>query len=121
MGSVDWLLVVEDDEDTRETLRDVLGDHGYEVVTAANGREALDLLAERPAPLPRLILLDLTMPMMSGWQLATHLQEHHEYRRIPLCILSATAGLAPFGLRSLRKPIDLDLLVTTVAEYFARH
>src|ERR1044071_1184503 len=60
------ILVVEDDSAIREVLTDVLESEGYQVLNAANGREAIQLL--RSSTLPCLILLDLMMPVMNGWQ-----------------------------------------------------
>src|SRR5579863_6011707 len=59
-----YLLVIEDDQDVRDTLCDVLRDDGYEVVSAANGQEALTYLNSHPPP--SMILLDLMMPVMTG-------------------------------------------------------
>jgi two-component system nitrogen regulation response regulator NtrX len=60
---IDTILIVDDEESIRKSLKDILGDEGYEVVTAASGREALDLLAEAQ---PSLALLDIAMPEMDG-------------------------------------------------------
>jgi CheY-like chemotaxis protein len=61
------ILIVEDDRDIAETVADILDDRGYAVVLAANGREALNLI-ENGRETPALILLDLTMPVMDGWE-----------------------------------------------------
>ena len=66
------VLVVDDDPDIRETLRDVIEMEGFAVVTAADGREAMDRL--RMGLRPSLIVLDLMMPRMSGWDLLTALR-----------------------------------------------
>jgi two-component system, NtrC family, nitrogen regulation response regulator NtrX len=60
---IDTILIVDDEESIRKSLKDILGDEGYEVVTAASGREALDVLAEAQ---PSLALLDIAMPDMDG-------------------------------------------------------
>ena len=65
------ILVIDDDDAIRESLRDVLGDAGYEVAVARDGREALAMMTPRPA----LLLVDLMMPELDGWELTC------EYRR----------------------------------------
>lgn len=65
------VLVVDDDSEGREMLADILVHQGYRVFEAANGRQALDQLATR-ADAARLILLDLDMPVMNGWEFLDH-------------------------------------------------
>src|SRR5579862_4602951 len=65
-GTCSGILIVDDDPDIRDSLKEVLEDEGYEVNGVANGREALDYL--RKSPRPCVILLDLMMPVMDGWQ-----------------------------------------------------
>ena len=61
------VLVVEDDTDLRESLSQALRDHGFTVTPASNGKQALDLL--RAGTRPTVILLDLMMPILNGWEL----------------------------------------------------
>ena len=86
------VLVVDDDPDIRETLRFVLEDAGYPVYTAENGREALEVLADAQ-PLPGLILLDLMMPVMNGWQLRMELLKDQRLARIPVVVISGAANV----------------------------
>ena len=72
MSATELVLVVDDDEGIREMVEIALSDEGYEVMTAPHGAAALDLLQERP---PSLILLDMRMPVMDGWQFA---QAYHQ-------------------------------------------
>ena len=65
----EFILVVDDDAEIRESLSDLLSDEGHRVRAAANGKEALELLRQTPAPC--MILLDLMMPVMNGWQFVT--------------------------------------------------
>jgi CheY-like chemotaxis protein len=104
------VLVVDDDDAIREVVAEVLRDEGYGVICAANGAQALDALGR--GPLPHLILLDLMMPVMSGWELLEHLQQHDDMCRIPVVVVSAMA--APGVSEHLSKPIELDLLLETV-------
>jgi CheY-like chemotaxis protein len=114
------VMVVEDDHAIRETLAEVLEEEGLEVTWATNGAEALRLL--RAAPAPRLILLDLMMPVMDGWELRKALQEDPALARIPVVIISAdnalpqkASALAVDGY--LAKPFRLDALLSTVHRY----
>jgi CheY-like chemotaxis protein len=112
-----YLLVIEDDQDVRDTLSEVLRDEGYDVVTAANGQEALDFLHGHPPP--RLILLDLMMPVMNGSQFRARQMADARLAQIPTVVLTAVdrgwQGNPLFEkCRTLRKPLDLDLLLTTV-------
>ena len=112
------VLVVEDDHDVRVTLRGVLEDEGYEVMTAANGKDALALL-EHADPKPALILLDLMMPIMDGWQLVETLRAQELFAAIPFIVHSAFVDLGlPDGASAvLRKPIDVDNVVALVNKH----
>ncbi len=111
------VLVVDDDADLRETLRDVLQDEGYRVETTANGREALDrLLARDP---PRLLVLDLMMPVMDGWQVLEELARNAALSWIPVVIISAGKSRlegvrAPRVHEFMSKPLDYHRLVSTI-------
>ncbi len=106
------ILVVDDDAGIRDALATTLGDAGYEVVTAVDGRDALARLSPRPA----LILVDLMMPELDGWELIGELQRTAPLADIPICVLSAIASHAPPEARAvLHKPVDLDELLATVA------
>ncbi|HEY8553696.1 MAG TPA: response regulator [Burkholderiales bacterium] len=114
------LLLVEDEPDIRESLRDLLADAGYPVLTAANGHEALECLrtsAERPA----LILLDLMMPTMGGSTFLERLKEEpDDVAAIPVVVLSAAKDSAtrhPATVGRIEKPIDLDELLECVKRY----
>jgi CheY-like chemotaxis protein len=110
------VLIVEDDPDIRESVRQLLELEGYETATAENGQEALALLAriERPC----VILLDLMMPVISGWQLLEVLKRDATLADIPVVITSAVASsqIPPGATRVLRKPIPVPLLLSVVRE-----
>ena len=111
---------MEDDRDLGEALSDVLRDEGYFVAIAGDGREALDRL--RREPRPSLILLDLTMPVMNGWQFRAEQREDPILSRIPVVILSAGEHLAeqmvPLGIKDyVHKPIELQQLLRTIEHY----
>jgi CheY-like chemotaxis protein len=109
------LLLVEDDEDLRSAMADALGDLGYQVLEAGNGKEALQLARARA---PSLILLDLMMPIMDGWTFLRRRAEDVELSAIPVVVLSAQhdedfpadGGVLLF----LRKPPDMPGLVAII-------
>jgi len=111
------VLVVDDDPDILQTLGLCLSSEGYRVLMAANGKEALDILErERPS----VILLDLMMPVMDGWQFVAEM-DHRGRRDVPLLILSADRSVQGHAqqLRAsghLAKPFDLDELLGKVQQ-----
>jgi CheY-like chemotaxis protein len=116
------VLLIEDDGDLREALSQILRDEGYEVVGAAHGREALDKL--RGGQRPCVILLDLTMPVMNGWQFRAEQREDPVLSRIPVIVISAghdlPAQLTVLGLEEyVRKPIRLETLLDSLARHCA--
>jgi CheY-like chemotaxis protein len=116
------ILIVEDDSDLREALSAVLRDEGYTVAMAADGREALDCL-RRQSP-PSLILLDLTMPVMNGWQFRAEQRQDPALSGIPVVVLSAGDRLAeqmvPLGITDyVRKPIELKQLLRLIERHCA--
>jgi CheY-like chemotaxis protein len=115
------ILIVEDDALIQDMLTDFLEDEGYQTARAANGLEALTHL-RKEIILPCLILLDLNMPIMTGWQFRHHQQQDPVLASIPTVIVSALRNLkndllspAPAGL--LEKPVDFDKLLSTVEQY----
>src|SRR6516165_4861574 len=91
------VLVVEDDHDVRVAVRLVLEDEGYQVDSVTDGRRALEHL-ERSAQLPDLILLDLMMPGMDGWDFAARLRANPRLCSIPVVVVSAFDELPPAGI-----------------------
>src|SRR5579863_9231332 len=96
------VLVVEDDDDIRESVALVLEDEGYQVDVAVNGRDALALLA-RIAP-PSVALIDLRMPIMDGVQLIEAMRADPRYRSVRLIAFSAGSTAVPSGVPLLKKP-----------------
>lgn len=115
------ILIVEDDTSIRDMLSECLADEGYTTVAVSDGQQGLDLLRASPA-LPGLILLDLAMPVMSGWEFLEIQQGDPRLAPIPLIVLSADSSvvkrsaLGP-GVRVLAKPVDINTLIDTVAGY----
>jgi CheY-like chemotaxis protein len=112
------VLVIEDDASLRQTIQEVLEIEGYRVVTAADGEEALAQL-DRAAP--SVILLDLMMPRMNGYQFAEALASRPRYATTPIVLLTAD-GRAPEKASDvnatgwLNKPFSIDDLVRAVDE-----
>jgi two-component system, chemotaxis family, chemotaxis protein CheY len=109
------VLVVDDDPDIRELLFTALEDEGFEVVPAGNGREALTIIQSFR---PDVIVLDLMMPVMDGWQFANELRARDE--EIPLVLLSAARDLkthakALAAADIIEKPFDLAELLPKIA------
>jgi CheY-like chemotaxis protein len=111
------VLIVEDDDSIRETLRIVLETHGYSVSTAANGKEGIDLLLK--TPLPCLILLDLMMPVMDGWSFVEALEQETALAAIPVVVVTAfsEAKRSIKAKEIIKKPVDIDLLLSVVKRY----
>jgi CheY-like chemotaxis protein len=123
------ILVVEDDEDIRESLQGFLEARGYEVVAVNHGREALEHLQRLPRP--ALILLDMAMPVMDGHRLLTLRKENEGFRGVPVVIISA--GMAAMNPRDralyaanynvaffLKKPADPQQLVEVIERHALR-
>ncbi|MFP2931075.1 response regulator [Pyxidicoccus sp. 3LG] len=109
-------MVVDDDVDVRESVSQALEDLDYPIVTATNGREALDLLRELTSA-PRVILLDLMMPVMNGWQFLEERQKDAALVAIPVVVMTATADETVWAMHVsllLRKPVSYEQLVEAV-------
>ena len=119
--SLDYdVLVVEDDDDCREVLSSLLGEEGYRVQTAASGAEALDALARMSGP-PRLLLLDLIMPGMSGFEFLRAMRRAPLLARVPVVVHSGLgedpALDPPPGITCwLRKPVQIDALLNVTRQ-----
>jgi len=114
------VLVVDDDDDIRTTIRDVLEDQGFTVTCAANGRVALEMLISGQSK-PSLILLDLTMPEMDGWTFRQEQQKVPRLAQIPVVLFSghhdaARAAQSLNAVALMTKPLRLDGLVTLVEQ-----
>jgi CheY-like chemotaxis protein/DNA-binding transcriptional regulator YiaG len=113
------VLVVEDEHEIRSAVQELLEGEGYQVFVAENGHQALDLLATMPAP--RVIVMDLLMPVMNGWELLQMLKKDSRFAGIPIVVLSAVADFSPGPepARFVRKPLDVDSLLSAVHELAA--
>jgi CheY-like chemotaxis protein len=111
------VLLVEDDVDVREAVSDTLQDAGYRVLSARHGKEALELLRSGGSR-PCLILLDLMMPVMDGWQFRELQSKDPALSDIPVVALSAHGGLHALDAADhLRKPVQLRALMEVVQRF----
>ena len=111
-GPIARVLVVDDDADVRTLLGTALADEGYEVLTAGDGAEAIELVRRRP---PDLILLDLMMPRVSGWSFT------EQYARLPgphapiIVVTAASSTVLRFPEQGVQrvvpKPFSVDALL----------
>ena len=108
------VLVVEDERDLRDTVAEVLECEGYHVAKAADGLEALQLARATP---PCLILLDLMMPVMNGWQVMEALGGDRRLSSTPVVIVSASHDPPPGARGFLAKPFQIDELVAIVLRF----
>jgi CheY-like chemotaxis protein len=113
------ILVVDDYADARSSVRDALEERGYGVVEAAHGQEALDVLVSSAPHSIELILLDLQMPVMDGWQLLRLLKSYVGLRQIPVLVVSAHEprlheAAHPRVIGVLHSPYRIDHLLDLV-------
>jgi CheY-like chemotaxis protein len=112
------VLIVEDDDDLREMMAQLLALEGFGSETAANGREALEYLSK--GDFPEVILLDLMMPVMDGWEFRRRQQNDPLLAAVPVVVLSALDTTRASDLRGtafLGKPLDFDRLLQLVRRY----
>lgn len=106
------VLLVEDESDTRESLKTLIELKGYSVETAEDGRQALEILS-RAEP-PCLVLLDLLMPWMSGWEFLAEVQKIERLSSVPIVLVTAMDNTdytdVPGTIGCLGKPIDVERL-----------
>ena len=116
MGVMATVLLVENDPDVREIVHEVLASRGIRMIAAAHGREALEQLAHAPAR-PDLILLDLTMPVMSGWEFLDAKAQDPAIASIPVVVMSAMSEIEQARGRWIdvvRKPVRLETLLALI-------
>ena len=114
------ILVIEDDQEISDSLRDLLEGEGYRVATAANGREGIDAL-RRQGRHPCIVLLDLMMPVMNGWQFLEVKGKDEGLAPIPVIVVTAyrdkVASVADETAGFVTKPIDVSRLLDVVHRF----
>ena len=106
-----YCLVVDDDDDIREATRDVMERHGYEVVAVSSGAEALAFLIHDT---PDLVLLDLQMDDMNGWEVLGALRSNPRFSEVEVVVVTGCDATVGHGVRVLRKPFKIEALVATL-------
>jgi DNA-binding response OmpR family regulator len=113
------VLIVEDDKDIRDSISHLLEDEGIPTLTASNGEEALEVMRTSDVP-PSIVLLDLMMPVMNGWEFRKKLESDRSLPCPKLVVVSAMSPDAAMGDAVwLRKPLGVDELLSTVQELTA--
>lgn len=105
------VLIVDDDDGFRESLSALLSLEGYEVQEAANGAEGLARMSKSPRP--EVVLIDLMMPVMDGWELVRAMKKDPELARIPSAVVSAARApdSIPETIPVFAKPFSVDALL----------
>ena len=120
-GASGTVLLVEDDEDIRASVSEILSEEGFKVVCAVDGGDALRILRDSAEP-PRLILLDLMMPVMDGWAFRAEQLADERLAGIPVVILSAATDVRRHAAQLrvedfLVKPLDVPQLLHAVERH----
>jgi len=127
MATIGNVLIVEDDPDTREMVRQLLASHGFYAVAAEDGLEALHLLRavrHRAPQAPCLVLLDLSMPRLGGNEFRRSQLGDPTVANVPIAVMSGAADLeeraeAMGAVATIAKPLDIDVLIEIVKRYCA--
>ncbi len=117
------VMIVEDDDEIRELLAEMLAEGGFHVSTARHGKDALQLL--RTKPHPNIVLLDLMMPVMDGWQMRAEMLADPKLAAIPVIIVSGAADVQDGSAllkaaRVLTKPVKWPVLLDSVRDHATR-
>jgi CheY-like chemotaxis protein len=107
------ILVVEEEKESRDSLREILEFEGYKVQTAVNGLEAMETLNASGDSIC-IVLLDLFMPVMDGWQVIDQLRAQGRLDATQIVIITSAPYRAPAGLPVFQKPLDLDKVMDEV-------
>jgi CheY-like chemotaxis protein len=109
------ILLVEDDADINATLREMLEEEGYEVIATPNGQAALEALEQLPAP--TLVLLDVEMPWMDGFDFLNHLRQDARHAEDPVVVVTASRRTPPEAAEVLQKPFDFEVLLAAIQRH----
>jgi len=120
-AGTDYLLIVEDDPDILKLLDATLTFRGYRVITAKNGKEALEAIHVKH---PAIVITDIMMPTLDGFGLVHRIRINPETREIPVVFITATYvtredrefALNIGATRFIQKPVDLEKFLATIAE-----
>jgi CheY-like chemotaxis protein len=112
-ASTKSVLIVEDEEHIRESLREAFEDEGYRAVTASSGLEALDLLMRGPSR-PDVVILDLVLPVIGGDRLYQAIRENANLAGIPVIVSTSSPASAHPGVLVVSKPLNLERVLDVV-------
>jgi CheY-like chemotaxis protein len=118
-----YILLIEDDPGVREGLSEIITSEGYSVVSCCDGQMAMDRLAE-VTELPRMIVLDFTMPHMDGWAFLAERKKDARLRGIPVLGMSASQSLVdqrlpPPGVEELlKKPFPVEDILRSIEKHW---
>lgn len=115
MESRGTVLVADDHDDLRTSLTELFDDARYETRAAANGQEALVLA--RGLSEPAVMIVDLKMPELSGWELIDQVRQDPQLRWLPIIIITGFPRNSPPGILVLKKPFDPQDLLVSVARF----
>jgi len=119
------IMIVDDEPDILFTVGQVLETSGYEVIKASNGTECIEILNQLPNT-PDLVLLDIMMPEISGWDVAAKIKENPKWKEIPIVFLTAKGDVMSIGMGNLSaadyivKPFDIKDLKERVDKVFKK-
>lgn len=109
------ILVIDDDDGSREAVCSLLEIEGYEPICACDGQEGLKQLAQNP----RLIICDLMMPVMDGWKFRAEQKRHANYAKIPFFVISAVPSPNVNADAVFTKPLDAAAFLALIKKYLA--
>jgi DNA-binding response OmpR family regulator len=108
------VLIVDDEPDLRESLRELLEEEGFAVATAADGAEALKHMDQNR---PCLVILDLIMPNVSGNEVYARMQSDARLSSVPVVVSTSDPSRAPHGVPIMKKPINVERLLGAVRQH----
>jgi CheY-like chemotaxis protein len=109
------ILLAEDDLDIRDIVQELLEEKGYDVIPARTGRQALDFLSMDPRSPPKIVILDLMMPIVTGWQVLEVLQHDPAFAKVSVLVITAASQDRPSGVAAfMRKPFRIEALLETI-------
>jgi CheY-like chemotaxis protein len=118
------ILIIEDDVFIQDVMTELLNDHGFNVHCCSDGEEGLDYLLSSEKPRPKVIFLDLRMPIMDGNTFLVKKRSNEEISAIPVVVMTADGKLGPQMLelqasRFLKKPLDVGDVLSVARDYCA--
>lgn len=122
-GVAPTVLVAEDHLDSRDAMRALLEAFGYQVIVATNGREAVELATDKR---PDLVLMDIMMPELDGFEATRELRKHPELKGMPIIAVTAMEGAHQLAIQAgandfIRKPVDIRGLIAKVKDWIQLH